>query len=217
MDLLSTGIRAYTLNMRLRHFTWLAALGSLSVSTLTSQASAQLGKPRDVVISAERLFGIYGVERDYEPNSVDDQDDTSIGFLMQGYHLSPITVPRVAVDVFVIESLSLGGSLGLYSNDLGNSSGVLFTPRVGYAIAFNRHWGFWPKGGFTYYSQNNADRRHFSLSLEGAFTFMPTQSIGFTGTPFLDLGLGGEQDMGPVEVDYVDRAFGIALGMFARF
>lgn len=203
--------------MRLTHSTWFAALSGLCAYTLSSAASAEIGKPLDVVVSAERLFGIYGVERDYEPDDLDDDDDTSIGLLMQGYHLSPVTVPRVAIDIFIIDSLSLGGSLGLYSNDIGNSSGVLFAPRVGYAIEFNRQWGFWPKGGFTYYSQNNPDRGHFSLSMEGAFTFMPDPSFGFTATPFLDLGLGGEQDAGPVDIDYVDRAFGVALGLFVRF
>lgn len=200
--------------MRLRAFSS-TVLGALSVSTFTSLASAQLGKAKDVVIGAERLFGIYGVARNYEPNAIPDINDTGVGFLMQGQHVSPVTVPRVALDIFIIESLSLGGTLGLHSND--NTSGALFSPRVGYAIAFNQQWGFWPKGGFTYYSQNGVDRHHFSLSIEGAFTFMPTTSVGFTAAPFLDLGLGGEEEIGPADVDYVDRAFGIGMGMFARF
>src|SRR5690606_22113506 len=134
--------------MRLRSFSF-TVLGALCVSTFTSLASAQLGKPKDVVISAERLFGIYGVVRNYE-SPRDDDNDTSVGFMMQGGHLSPVTVPRVALDIFIIESLSLGGTLGLHSNT--GTSGLLFSPRIGYAIAFNQQWGFWPKGGFTYYS-----------------------------------------------------------------
>jgi hypothetical protein len=199
--------------MRLQSFS-VTVLGALCVSTFTSLASAQLGKAKDVVIGAERLFGIYGVVRDYD-SPRDDLDDTSIGFLMQGYHLSPVTVPRAAFDVFIIESLSLGGSLGVFSNK--GSSGFLFSPRVGYAIAFNQQWAFWPKGGFTYYSQNGADLRHFSLSLEPAFTFMPTPSVGFTAAPIIDLGLSGEYDVALGHVDFVDRAFGVGLGMFARF
>lgn len=206
--------------MRLRSFSWFAALFGLSFTAFSSVASAQggkqLGSPRDVVIGAERLFGIYGISRNYdEPGN--DPDDFSIGLLMQGPHLSPVTLPRVAIDVFVIQSLSVGGALGLYSNDINNSSGVLFSPRVGYAFSFNQYFGFWPKGGFTYTSQNNPDRRHFSLSLEGAFTFMPNPYVGFTAVPFLDLGLGGEEDVGPTDIDYNDRAGGVTLGMFARF
>lgn len=172
-----------------------------------------------MVISAERMFGIFGIARDYEGvDDNDEPDDFGIGFLTQGVHLSPITLPRVAIDVFVINHLSLGGSLGLYSHDLNNASGVVFSPRVGYAIDFNQRFGFWPKGGFTYYTLNNPDRRHFSLSLEGAFYFMPNPAVGFTATPFLDLGLGGEDDnRGPNGTDYVDRAGGVTLGMFARF
>lgn len=205
--------------MRLRYLTWSAALCGLSLTTLCPDAFAQqLGRPRDVVISAERLFGIYGVSRNYEGVDNDlDPDDFSAGFLMQGAHLSPVTVPRVAIDVFIIERLSLGGSLGLYSNDINNGTGAVFSPRVGYSFAFNQNFGFWPKAGFTYYSLNNPDRHHFSLSLEGAFVFMPNPAVGFTATPFFDLGLSGEDETGPNDIDYVDRVGGVVLGMFARF
>lgn len=169
------------------------------------------------MISAERLFGIYGVARNYEPAPLDDVDDFSIGFLMQGPALTPLTTPRVAIDVFIIERLSLGGSLGLYSNDLNNSSGAVFSPRVGYSFGFNQHFGFWPKAGFTYYSLNNPDLHHFSLSLEGAFVFMPNPTVGFTATPFLDLGVSGENESFPNDPDYVDRAGGVTLGLFVRF
>ncbi len=170
------------------------------------------------MISAERLFGIYSVSRDYDDaNDDNDPDDFSVGLLMQGGHLSPVTVPRVAIDVFIIEHLSLGGSLGLYSNDINNGSGALFAPRVGYAFDFNQKFAFWPKAGFTYYSLNNPDHRHFSLSLEGAFVFMPNPAVGFTATPFFDLGMTGRDEDGPDDIDYVDRVGGVTLGMFARF
>jgi hypothetical protein len=199
--------------------------------TLTAEASAQsLGRRWDVTVSAERLFGIYGIDIEAEDGQGDTNsfEPSSTGFGFQP-PVGLFDVPRLGVDVFIVDRLSLGGSLGFYSydpdtnsDDSDEISGFLFAPRVGYVIPFNQKWGFWPRGGFTYVSQEISgpsarDRNQFALSLEGLFYFMPAPNVGFTASPVFDFGLTGEYRPVTTDLDYEERLFGIALGLFVRF
>jgi hypothetical protein len=212
-----------------RSFFLAAAFAAMTLSlTLSSTANAQsLGARHDLTIGVERVFGLYSVRVQEERGPQDfTTKATSFGL---GYQqpVTPLTVPRVAVDFFITQQLSLGGSLGFYSVDPGNNpdtandemSGVLFAPRVGYAIPFNTEWGVWFRGGFTYWgwdSDNDNEMSLLALSGEAAFYFMPAPSVGFTGGPLLDLGLSGNERFGNAKGDYDARVFGIGFGMFAR-
>jgi hypothetical protein len=122
------------------------------------------------------------------------------------------------VDVFVIENLSVGGAVGFMSWDVENDDGdtladrdgFLFAPRVGYFIDFSEHFGFWPRGGFTYYTMDDPDQDQFLLTLEGYFTFAPREGFGFLFGPTIDFGLSGEAD----DADFNERSIGIMIGMF---
>jgi hypothetical protein len=202
------------------------------VLAVSSVAQAQsLGAQGDFTLGVERVFGMYISHIDQERMNVNlDRDPTSIGLAYQRPN-SMLTIPRVGFDYFIIPQLSLGGTLGFYSDDPDDtdgdpgdnndeSSGLLFAPRVGYAIDFNAKWGVWLRGGLTYVSvdrDNDDDVSLIALSGEGAFYFMPVPSVGFTLSPLFDLGLSGEEHVGNDEWDYNERVFGISLGMFGRF
>jgi hypothetical protein len=207
---------------------WLAAFGL--VVTASSLAQAQtLGVRHDFTIGVERVFGMYSGRVELERPPLDySVETTSFGLAFQR-PISMLATPRVSFDYFIIPSLSLGGTLGFDSADPGGdpdnndeeSGAVLFAPRVGYAIPFNTEWGVWFRGGLTYVAWDTDDNDEgtslMALSGEAAFYFMPVPAVGFTGGPVLDLGISGEERWGNQDVDYNERLFGLAFGMFARF
>lgn len=203
---------------------------ALSVLGWSAAASAQgLGDDGDFTIGVERVFGLYTMHIEQElPGPVDlERDPGSFGFMFQSAPDSPLVVPRVGFDYFIIPQLSLGGSLALASYDPDDDdddddevSTFLFAPRVGYAIEFNASWGVWLRGGFSYYSQgfaNDTSRNLLALSGEGAFYYLPAPNVGFTLSPLFDLGLTGEVENDDADQDYTERVFALMLGMFARF
>ena len=124
---------------------------------------------------------------------------------------SSFVQPRAGIDVFVIDRLSLGGALGLYSaagHNSINNTGFIFAPRIGYAIDLGRVASFWPRGGFTYYS--HGDYHNFAFSGEATFAFFPRAKWAFLVSPFFDIGpFGG----GPDRYSYSEMALGISFGV----
>jgi hypothetical protein len=173
----------------------------------------------NLVVSAERLFGLYGVHRERDDPGGYDYGTTSLGLMVQPPS-SLLVTPRIGIDYFVSGSLSIGGVVGLYSHDSdgpADSSGFLLAPRVGYDIAISRRWGFWPRAGLTFFNQDGPDRDQVALSLDGPFYFMPTATLGFTLGPVIELGFLGEERVGSQDRDYRERVIGAAFGMFGRF
>lgn len=196
---------------------------ALIVASLSSiQASAQtLGGSGDATLGVERVFGFYGVSAEADtPGGGTDLDASGAGV---GFHepVSMFAVPRVAFDYFIIDSLSLGGSLGFFSNDYdsggGQDSGFILAPRVGYAVPFNAEWGIWPRGGISYYSVDDPDRNQVAFSAELPLYYMPMANVGFFTNLLFDFGLSGEIDLGPTDYDYSESLFGLGFGLFARF
>lgn len=197
-----------------------AVLAGIATSALwlwSAPARAQeLGRSGDFIVNAERLFGAHSARLEVDGTGGFTVRDTSVSFLMSRRSLSILTVPRVGFDYFIARSFSIGGVLAIHSAD-DEYSGFLLAPRVGYAIPFNRRFGFWPRGGLTFSSEGEPDRSHFAMSAEATFYFMPNATVGFTLGPFADLGITGEYETGGGDRDYNERVFGLALGMFARF
>jgi hypothetical protein len=139
-------------------------------------------------------------------------------------------VPRVGLDYFVIDKLSIGGSLMFLTqsgeqeselagqsqtNDLPSSTMFVLAPRVGYALMFNDTIGFWPRGGFTFYTASTEieaaggnteiSENGFAFSLEGLFLIAPIPNFGFTVGPTLDIGItGGIETKPPAPLPTVD-------------
>jgi hypothetical protein len=129
------------------------------------------GQARQLALSADRLFG-FAITKDKEtvtdPVSGQEQTTTTTytGFsiLGRGLGIDPLyNTPRLGVDYFVIDGLSLGGSITYMTTSTKDESPVrtrdgptysafVFAPRVGYALMFNDFVGIWPRAGITYYN-----------------------------------------------------------------
>jgi hypothetical protein len=195
-------------------------------------AQAKFGPQGTAAFSADRLFGFYSVSTQVETEGVEaETDTTTIGFAWQGpLHPSPHTVPRLAFDYFVIDSLSIGGSIAYWNisfddddDDDDDISGFLFAPRVGYVWMFSDVIGFWLRGGFTYHSYSadgpflvGGDEHTFNFTFDPVFVITPTEHFGFNFGPLIDITITGERDNpGPLaDSDLSYTTFGITAGIF---
>jgi len=208
------------------------ALSALVVSfglSLPALGSAQeLGRKHDVVFSVDRLMGVTGTHVAGNTGPVEYHDDftsLSFGWRATPDGLSPFDVPRFAFDYLIIDHLSIGGSLGYASVDADQQndfSTFIIAPRIGYAYAFGRVVGIWPRGGFTYHStsvDNGFDEKGFALTVECPFTFSPTQHFAFHIGPTFDVDMFGDRDtrVAVNEGDRTYRAFGVNGGILGWF
>jgi hypothetical protein len=165
-------------------------------ATIARSADAQaFGNRGDMAFSAERLMGVYFY--DEPPGGPGPQPSSSthigLGIAPIGASASPYLLPRLGFDYFVIDNLSIGGSLGFGDFDPeGNNNattGAMIAPRVGYALEFSKVIGFWPRGGFTY--RNFGGNEEFALTLEAMFYAAPVEHFAITFGPLMDLGIAG--------------------------
>jgi hypothetical protein len=180
----------------------LAILAAGSVFSMTTLAQAEFGRQGNVAFSADRLSGFY----------IHDQGGFTGNVLALGAsasRFSAYTTARFGVDGVVVDHLTIGGNLALWS--LGGDAdgfGFLIYPRVGYVINFGQSFGFWPRGGLTFTSWDGGawwrEDSEMALSFEANFFGVATSNFGFTFGPSLDLGVAGD---GPMA-----RSFGIIAG-----
>ncbi len=183
-------------------------------------ASEGLGSKGTFAIGAERMFGW-----NRGTMSVDDHDTdySSLGMLWSGSHSGNLySQPRLTMDYFPLQGLSVGGSLGYVSTSFNDEnsekySGFVFTPRAGYLLGLGDHFGFWPRLGFSFYDTNNPDYSQFSLGGELNLVIAPTKSLGFLVGLVGDLGVAGsiESEVAgkTVSEDFRNKMWGITFGM----
>ena len=185
---------------------------------LSGSAAAQpIGKAKDLAIGAERLFGFYLGEQDRElRNGVDVETDISTFSLLWNWNPSFLNQPRFAIDYFVIDGLSVGGSFGVFvaKEEDADVTGFLFSGRAGYLLNISDAVGFWPRGGLVYYNLNRdaglgGDMDQFALSLEAMFTLAPRDGWAFVLGPTVDFGFTGENE----NLDFHEYTIGIMIGI----
>jgi hypothetical protein len=180
-----------------------------------SAHAQELGSAGNLAFGAERLFGLYFESRSREVGGgVDiDMDTTVIGLGWSlGAQFALLTIPRLGIDYFVNEHLTLGGSFGVASVSIEDVDyiGILLAARAGYALRLSHEIAFWPRGGLTFATAGgDADVNVFSITLEGMFSFSLRDGWSFLAGPVLDLGVVGEWGDG----DYTEILFGIMFGL----
>ena len=207
--------------VRLRRAAVRVLLPALAFACLTVSSGVhaqELNARGNLVFGAERLFGFYLDQQNTEIAGADvDNDTTVVGI---GWSLTNpsalLSIPRLGVDYFIDEHLTVGGSFGLASVSVenGDTLGFLIHGRVGYALRLSHMFSFWPRGGLTYASLgNDADLSVFAVTLEGMFTLAPTDGWAFMGGPVIDLGFAG----GNNDNDHSEFLFGLMFGIVGWF
>ena len=203
-------------------------VGVAGVLLVSSSAGAEpLGKPGQLALSAERLFGFSTTtttQKDKDSNVEVSDSVTGFGAL-SAYPAHPFNVPRLGIDYLPIEGLTVGGSISFMayslSRDIDGTEGdggtmTIFGifPRAGYAMMFNETLGIWPRGGISYFTQSTKtdvtdplsgekdtykySRSELALTLEAHLVITPVDHVGITLGPTLDIGLtGGDKNEFP--------------------
>lgn len=191
-----------------------------SLSFITLEASAQeFSTQKDFVVGIDRIFGVHMEHWDRD-NPDAEFDATSIELGWGGRPITPFSIPRVSLDYFVIDHLSIGGSLGFasYSSD-ADGTDFLLAPRVGYVWPLARWANFWLRGGFTYHSASQPDESGLALTVEPTFVFVPAPQVGLLAGMSLDQDIVGSTEAGgPGDHDqhYRDIAL-LQFGMLVWF
>jgi hypothetical protein len=196
---------------------WLAVFTALIFAARGASAQAvgaAFGQKGQVAISAERLLGVYVLNADVEQTGTTtfgggsenvtldtESDATTFVLLGSGAAVGPATIPRLAVDFFVIDGLSIGGSLLYWHNsaedeDTGtttagpgggpnpldrdrtetDTSVFGIAPRVGYAYMFSPTFGIWPRGGFSYIHQSTESKNEVIDAGDGSVDVTDTET-----------------------------------------
>ncbi|HET9958585.1 MAG TPA: hypothetical protein VFQ61_29020 [Polyangiaceae bacterium] len=221
-----------------------ACLAALSVSALLLGAkpaqAQQFGDPKTFTVGVERLAGFV-----HSVSTVDTNPDTTVTsntFTLLPFAGNALTVyssPRLAFDYFVIQSLSIGGSLGFgtfsrkqkvpvgvstVETETVDTTGFLLSPRIGYGVMFSKHVGIWPRLGITYAkfaSAQDVEISALALSADVPLVIVPTRNIdimiGLTGDLGLDGSLKSRQGNTSVSLDTKTNELGVQAGFGVYF
>jgi len=202
-----------------RNRLWLSAAvcfcGAMAAST--AHAADPLGKQGQFAIGAERLFGYVHSSVSYDDNLETTETNNRFSLLsnsVRGFG-NVYNTPRLTVDYFVIDRLSVGLGLGYATvsgsteagaggtrveRDTGSRSAFLFSARAGYAFMFTDIIGFWPRAGLTYVTNgftdpddNTARESDWALSFEGQLVVTPLPHVMLLIGPTVDVGIAGSR------------------------
>jgi hypothetical protein len=217
-----------------------------------------LGEEAQITFGVDRVMGLAfdraKVDQDVSGTTVTTTNKTTtIGLFGMTGAQSTGLVPRLALDYFVMESISVGGSLiyisqtgtqdteggGLNgSTDLPTITTFELAPRVGYCMAFDETFSFWPRAGITYFSQkaettitdpatgtsstSTDTNSGLDLTLEGMVGISPFSNFAMLVGPYLDLGLSGTSKNEPAsgtatENDLKATSYGLAVSILGYY
>jgi hypothetical protein len=210
-----------------------------------SSSIDNLGEEMQFVFGVDRVMGVSWDSQTVEPEGGPETVNKATTVALFGTGGQGTNVPRLALDYFVIEGLSLGGSFVYIHRsteietdgdavDGPSSSTVLLHPRVGYAYAFDETFSIWPRLGITWFQSSSESTDPISgdtstttlsgldLTGEVMLGISPIENFAFLVGPYLDLGLSGTQEFEPAsgpssEADSTLTGFGLAVSVVGYY
>jgi hypothetical protein len=131
--------------------------------------SAWLGTPGQLILGAERMFGLsFGSVKteDSTGTFTNTQSTTNINVFWGTGGTTIYETPRLSCDYIIVAGLTAGGAIGYVSRtgtsktevagtsterDIPSVNAFQFAPRVGYVLPLVERIAFWPRAGITYY------------------------------------------------------------------
>lgn len=175
---------------------------ALTISTTAHLALAQatgersLGRRGQVAVSVERLFGV-----SHTSQSQGNASFTSVSVVgSSGYSLgfTPYSIPRLAIDGFLTDGLSLGVGANFANLSSSSESSTItvigFSPRMGYAIEVSSGFTFWPRTGISYISIDTGTTAYQLAATLEAQCVITGPHLGFMLAPIADIGLAATRN-----------------------
>jgi len=162
-----------------------------------SAPASRFGHQGSVSVGAERLFGVSNASQ--SPGS-----SVTTFSLLGGSGLeagaTPYGIPRIGVDGFLSDGLSLGlgAEFAIIDQSGGNITVVGLNPRVGYALHASDGFSLWPRVGISYVNMSVGSSRPLTQTqsayllagtIEIQIVVTPLPHFGFLIAPTLDIGL----------------------------
>ncbi|HLV67567.1 MAG TPA: hypothetical protein VKY73_17215 [Polyangiaceae bacterium] len=222
---------------------WVLALCALGVPSIAvaQETRESFGSSGQLVVGAERLFGLVVASSTLEANNGGESTVTFTSFTLLANPtnglISNYSFPRVGVDYLVTDGVSIGAAIGMFTlsgsfeaegqadQDLETTTAFLFAPRVGYAHMFNPTLGIWPRGGVSIVASTTSgdgdetSSNQLAVTLEAPLVISPVSHVAFSVGPTIDIGVSGgnetETQVGGVKISVENDETGIDWGLMA--
>jgi hypothetical protein len=157
----------------------LGLVTALGVAT-PAEAAGNAVRKGTMRLSAERLAGIGA--------RVNDPATFYMNLLTSYAGQGELQYPRTAFDYFIIDGLSIGGSVGFGFDSNSENWGLSILPRIGYAFDLTRSIEFWPRGGIGLHFRDfpGGDDSSAVMTIEGMFLWEMVPHALLEFGPFID-------------------------------
>jgi hypothetical protein len=180
-----------------------------ATAVATPSVAGGFGDSGSWVISPERLFGFTWR---HQSSGLKDTTSFSLFAVPEGLGFAGYSWPRLALDYFVAQGISLGAAASFFRGSEGQASLTIFelAPRIGYSTRLGPWLYVWPRLGFTYF---HATTQSFSaVTVEAPLVFTPwSKPVALTVGPSLDFGVAGSLGSATRKITDVSLMFGLAF------
>jgi hypothetical protein len=212
----------------------------VNVLALGPGARADLGDKGTISVSVDRLFGFNQIKRSESIGNSSASETVNVFSLFIPAIGAIFAAPRLALDVPVVNNVTVGGAVGIviaggsgsqtvagFTTDTGGGSGngFLLAPRAGFILPAGSSTKVWVRGGLTYFRTSNKEDGSntestlsgLALNLEPTLVFPVASHVGFSVGAVIDLPLSGEAKTtnGTLSVskDMTFRNLGVVAGL----
>ncbi len=203
---------------------WSAAAGaqeSTEPPPAKNQAIAEPGSAQNFAASGEWLLSVenlFGYTYAHQSNNLSANTFTVLGD-PQGISKSAYNWPRLALDMMVSSSLSVGvaGSFArLSASNGGSNTAFEGSVRAGYAVMPAPSLGIWPRIGLTY--SHATEQSAGAVTIDALLVAVATPHLLLTLGPVADIGLWGKgKDVNHRDINVTYLNIGVYFGLTVPF